>query len=123
MAHRHGWRKFEWADSPIPPRILIEAQLCPARGRRMEEIEVYLFGDRIERELRIFDRFGTPTGPIRAADAAGRVRLSSDLPEKAGAMDRSAPPANWAALIRAARRLAAPFDQIRIDLLTDAQSA
>ncbi|TFL18854.1 ATP-grasp fold amidoligase family protein [Jannaschia formosa] len=123
MAHRHGWRQFEWGYGPIPPRILIEERVRPAPGRRLEEVEVYVFGDRIERVLRIFDRFGTPTGQFWAADAEGRVRLSRDLPETAQAFDPAPLPPNWQALIRAAQQLAAPFDHIRIDLLTDGESA
>ncbi|TFL18855.1 ATP-grasp fold amidoligase family protein [Jannaschia formosa] len=123
LTHRHGWRLFEWGYSRIPPRLLIEEEIVAAPGTRLEEVKVYVFGDRIERIVRLFDRFGTISGQVWDADADGWVQRSNRPLDVAEIIDRAPPPPNWEEMIRAAQQIAAPFDHMRVDLLTDGSRA
>lgn len=114
-----GARRAEWGYYDVPRKLFVEEMLADA-GPVLEEIKFYTFGTRIERAVRIFDRFGDMGGQTLEPDEAGRLRLSEQPMVLRPEVIVTRPlPATWERCVTLARALGRDFDHMRVDLLTD----
>ncbi|MFN3713790.1 MAG: ATP-grasp fold amidoligase family protein [Alcanivoracaceae bacterium] len=119
LRRAHGRRDHQWGYFNIERTLFIESMIVPASGP-LQELKFYVFAGRIRRLVHIADRFGGIRASVwersdvdyvraeRTAEVAGQV-LDIPLPAVVGLASELA------------SRLAAPFDHLRVDLLTDGQ--
>ncbi|UWQ22508.1 ATP-grasp fold amidoligase family protein [Jannaschia sp. W003] len=123
LGRRYGFKAMEWGYDDVPLRILFEEELVPRAGAPVEEVKVFVFGGRIDRILRIFNRYDGISGQVWRADGAHVVRPSPGEPiDIAPSVSDRPPSPNWAEIIGHAARIGALFDQMRVDFLTDGET-
>jgi hypothetical protein len=116
----HGHETGEWGYLNIPRKLFVEEMLAGG-GAQLIELKYYTFGNKIERLIVIYDRFGEIAADVWMADNSGILYLSD---EKASVSDirpgLPLPPTHKHAE-KIACDIGSRFDHMRVDLFTDGQ--
>jgi hypothetical protein len=116
----HGLATGEWGYLSIHRKLFVEEMLAGG-GPQLVELKYYTFGNRIERLIVIYDRFGEVAADVWMPDNSGKLELSD---ENASISDirRGLPlPPTHKHAEEIARDIGARFDHMRVDLFTDGQ--
>lgn len=117
LAKNMGRNSHEWGYFEIPRRVFVERMV--SGGPAVEEAKFYTFGRRIELAFRTFDRQGNPLAQLREPDGQGCLRMSEHVPGAIEVRHDWPLPERWEEVVEFARQLGAPFDHMRVDLLTN----
>lgn len=112
MARDYGRPHGEWGYRGVVPRLFVE-ELLPSPGRHPDEYKCYVASGRISY---VFSRqYRDDAPPLTAVlDRAGRsYETTLDIHSLTDVIER---PAHWEHIVACAETLAAPFDDIRVDL-------
>ena len=113
----YGRQTLEWGYFGVDRKVFVE-RLIPG-GDDLHEFKFYTYGRRIERLLRAWGQPGAREAQLREPDADGILRFVQ-TPTPAVQNPNPVPvPPNWDRLVAIARDLGAPFDHMRVDLLSD----
>ncbi|MEL6168018.1 MAG: ATP-grasp fold amidoligase family protein [Pseudomonadota bacterium] len=114
----HGTDDLQWAYWPIDRKLFVEEFLGPDAEELME-LKIYTFGERIERMIAIYGRYGAMSADVWSPDKNGALARTDEVaavsPTRAQ-RDMNAPAAR---AVDYARILGAPFDHMRIDFISD----
>lgn len=115
LASAYGKRHYEWGYRGIEPKVYVENLLLDNGLPVESEFKFHVSGGEVYYAfLNFTDPYGEVQYVILDRQGQSRVVLADVEPDRISVpFDR---PANWSALVEAARSLGNPFDHVRCDL-------